>query len=223
MTTGGEKYIDLTSNINHTDFPNIKFTKNEIIKYAKTKYETYEGGNNVKYEPERYADYSQEETKIAKEFSFNLNGFKNIIIAFLYDLCLQHTWNKADSKSIYGGYITGSPVADMTDFYTHEGWEIRNPIMPSEDIDVSSIDKIKNTSTFYFELKTDSLTSDYKKVWTRQYKDGYGVRTTDLNFYLKAIDNTLYLKEEFDFVLGRHSRSVGVVKRKYKYVISNYD
>ena len=221
---GGRKYIDLTENIKHTDFPNIKFTKNGIVRYARTKYETHAGGDNVKYEPDRYVDYLQAETKTTKEFSFVLNGFENIIIAFLYDLCLQHTWNKKDSKSIYGGYITGTPVTNMTDFYVREGWEIRDSVIPTQDIDVSSINKIKETATFYFEVKTSFLNSDYKKVWTRQYRDGYGVRTTELNYYLKIIDGILYLKEEFAFVAGKGSdRSTAVVKRKYKYVISNYD
>lgn len=30
-----------------------------------------------------------------------LNGFENIIIAFLYDLCLQHTWNKKGWNFIF--------------------------------------------------------------------------------------------------------------------------
>ncbi len=35
---GGKKYIDLTENVKYTDFPNIKFTKNGIIRYARTRY-----------------------------------------------------------------------------------------------------------------------------------------------------------------------------------------
>nr|DAU93894.1 MAG TPA: hypothetical protein [Caudoviricetes sp.] len=38
LTTGGRKYIDLTENVKYTDFPNIKFTKNGIIRYARTRY-----------------------------------------------------------------------------------------------------------------------------------------------------------------------------------------
>lgn len=113
----------------------------------------------------------------------------------------------------------------MTNFYQHESWEIRNPIMPVENIDVSSIERIKETSNFYFEVKTNTLNSEYTKVWTKRYHDnGYNIRTTDLNYYLKIMDNILYLKEEFDFVGGRgNSRSFAILKRKYKYVISNYD
>lgn len=227
MTTGGgRKYIDLTKNIKHTDFPNIKFTKNGIVRYARTKYETHAGGDNVKYEPDNYWNdgLRTPETYISKEFTFTLGGYENIIVAFLYDLCLQHAWNKKGSDSIYGGYIAGTPIVDsMTYYYQNQSWQVRNAVMPSGNIDVSSVNGIKNTSAFYFETTVSSLSSNYKKMWTKQYKDSEGVRTTNLNYYLKVIDNTLYLKEEFEFATGKRDRSNLIIKRKYKYVISNYD
>lgn len=220
------KYIDLTTDVNKTAFPSIKFVKNGVTKYARTKYETHAGGDNVWFEPARYFNdgLRTPETSISNEFTFNLEGYNNIIVAFLYDLCLEHYWNKSGSSSIYGGYVAGTPLVNsMTYFYQNQSWEVRNPVMPSGNIDVSSTDRIKNTSTFYFETTVSSLNSNYKKVWTKQYKDSEGVRTTNLNYYLKVVGNTLYLKEEFEFATGKRDRSNVVIKRKYKYVISNYD
>lgn len=218
--SGNNKFIDLTTDITKTAYTNIKVSKNNIVKYLKTKYVM----DNVLYEPERYFNDGliSPETSISNEFTFNLEGGNNIIVAFLYDLCLEHL----SYMEIFhtGGYVAGTPIVDaMTSFYTPEKWEVRDPIMPVETIDTTSLETIKNTSTFYFTVNVADLNSVYTKVWTKAYQDLYGYRTTNLNYYLKNIDGVLYLKEEFEFATGKKQWNYVIIKRKYKYVISNYD
>lgn len=220
---GNNKFIDLTTDISKTAYPNIKAYKNNITKYLRTKYEIHTAGS---YEPARYFNdgLRTPATSISNEFTFNIEGYNNVIVAFLYDLCLEHYWNKSGSDSIYGGYVAGTPVVDaMTYFYQNQSWEVRNPVMPNNNIDTTSLETIKNTSTFYFIVNTGNLNSNYVKVWTKQYKDSSGVRTTNLNYYLKVIGRVLYLKEEFEFASGKRDRSNVIIKRKYKYVMSNFD
>lgn len=224
--SGNNKFIDLTTDITKTAYTNIKVSKNNIVKYLRTKYETHVGGNNVLYEPGRYFNdgLRTPATSISNKFTFNLEGYNNIIVAFLYDLCLEHYWNKSGSSSNYGGYVVGTPIVDaMTYFYQNQSWEVRNPIMPVETIDTTSLETIKNTSTFYFIVNAADLNSVYTKVWTKAYRDSNDIRTTNLSYYLKNIDGVLYLKEEFEFAAGKRDRSNIIIKRKYKYVISNYD
>lgn len=218
--SGNNKFIDLTTDITKTAYTNIKVSKNNIVKYLKTKYVM----DNVLYEPERYHYYglTTPETSISNEFTFDLEGGNNIIVAFLYDLCLEHWYY----YEIYaqGGYVVGTPIVDKMEYlYTAGHQEIRDSIMPVETIDTTSLETIKNTSTFYFIVNAADLNSVYTKVWTKAYRDYFGVRTTNLSYYLKNIDGVLYLKEEFEFATGRNEFINVIIKRKYKYVISNYD
>ncbi|WP_462335324.1 hypothetical protein [Fusobacterium varium] len=217
--SGNNKFIDLTTDITKTAYTNIKVSKNNIVKYLKTKYVM----DNVLYEPEGYIEGSgSPETSISNEFTFNLEGGNNIIVAFLYDLYLEH-WGYMEIFRT-GGYVAGTPIVDaMTSIYTPMEWEVRDPIMPVETIDTTSLETIKNTSTFYFTVNVADLNSVYTKVWTKAYQDFYGHRTTNLNYYLKNIDGVLYLKEEFEFATGKNKWNHVIIKRKYKYVISNYD
>lgn len=162
------------------------------------------------------------EISISKEFMFNQKLDGEIVVAFLYDLCLEHQWNKKDSDSIYGGYIAGNPkVNSMTYFYQNDNWEVRNPSMPSGEINLTSSIAIESTSSFYFVADANSLNSSYKKVHTIKFSDSENVRVTYLNYYMKIVDETTYLKEEFEFSTNKRDRSNVIIKRKYKYAIAN--
>jgi hypothetical protein len=177
------------------------------------------------YEAPRYFNdgLRSKEISISNEFTFKQKLDGEIVVAFLYDLCLEHYWNKKDSHSIYGGYIAGNPkVNSMTYFYQNENWEVRNPSMPSDEINPTSLASISATSSFYFVVETNYLNSAYKKVHTIQFNDSESVRTTYLNYYMKIVDGTTYLKEEFEFSTNKRDRSNVIIKRKYKYAITNF-